>query len=201
MPTLTLEQERELFRRWRSDQDAQALTALLQSVRPYALFLARRLRPNRAAWDDAVAEAMAGALEAAWRFDPERGVRFVSYACPWMRAGMLGVARAVTAGAAEEPLERGGAEFLASTDAQADQVVGTTQASQLARYLASTLEPRLRTIVERRFLSDDPVTLADVARDLGLSRERARQLERDAVDKLRRRAHNERLTRTDLLAA
>jgi RNA polymerase sigma-32 factor len=199
MSTLTSDQETELFARWRKNGDRRALEPLLESVRGYALFLARRLRANRAAWEDAVAEAMKGAVEAAVRFDPTRGVRFVTYAGHWMRAAVLGVVRDTTEQSAEDLTER--EESLASPGNGADEQVNATQVATLVRRITSTLEPRLRSIVESRFLTEEQPTLADVARDLGLSRERARQLELEALEKLRRHARGHRLSGSDLLAA
>ena len=49
----------------------------------------------------------------------------------------------------------------------------------------SVLDDRERLIVERRILSDDSASLASLGRELGVSRERARQLEARAKKKLR----------------
>jgi RNA polymerase sigma-32 factor len=48
-----------------------------------------------------------------------------------------------------------------------------------------TLNPREKFIVQRRILSDDPVTLKELGKHFGITRERARQIERAALDKLR----------------
>ena len=47
------------------------------------------------------------------------------------------------------------------------------------------LNPRERALVQRRYLADDPPSLADLAREQGLSRERMRQIEARALEKLR----------------
>ena len=49
---------------------------------------------------------------------------------------------------------------------------------------AASLSPRERLIIERRLLTDDAATLAEIGRDLGLSRERVRQLEERVKAKL-----------------
>ena len=48
------------------------------------------------------------------------------------------------------------------------------------------LSRRERQVLEKRHLEDQPHTLSEIGRDLGVSRERIRQLELRACDKLRR---------------
>jgi RNA polymerase sigma-32 factor len=48
-----------------------------------------------------------------------------------------------------------------------------------------TLQPRERCVVERRFLSSERTTLAGIGRSLGVSRERVRQIEQRAVERIR----------------
>lgn len=57
------------------------------------------------------------------------------------------------------------------------------------RYALAELDPRERGIIEQRYLSDaeQQLSLAEIARRLHISRERARQLEQRAISKLRRR--------------
>jgi RNA polymerase sigma-32 factor len=50
----------------------------------------------------------------------------------------------------------------------------------------STLNPRERHIITQRILADSPATLQDIADDYGISRERIRQIEHNALQKLRR---------------
>lgn len=50
----------------------------------------------------------------------------------------------------------------------------------------AALDPRERKVIERRYLGDD-ATLKDVGAEIGVSRERARQLESRALEKMRRR--------------
>ena len=61
------------------------------------------------------------------------------------------------------------------------------QASEAVRSALKRLDPRERYIVEQRLTVDteDELTLAEIARRLGVSRERARQLEARAKKKLR----------------
>src|SRR5947207_976855 len=56
----------------------------------------------------------------------------------------------------------------------------------------TVLNPRERRIFEARRLTDDPVTLAELASEFGVSCERLRQIETNALNKLQRRARNDR---------
>ena len=54
-----------------------------------------------------------------------------------------------------------------------------------ADHALNTLNPREKYIVEQRILSDEPVTLKELGKHFGITRERARQIERAALEKLK----------------
>jgi RNA polymerase sigma-32 factor len=54
-----------------------------------------------------------------------------------------------------------------------------------AVHALETLNPREKYIVEQRVLAEDPVTLKELGKHFGITRERARQIERSALEKLR----------------
>ena len=80
-------------------------------------------------------------------------------------------------------------EVLPATDPTPEQTVTEGESAALRRHrlqeALSVLNPRERAIVERRYLSDDPPSLADLGRERGLTRERMRQIEARALGKLR----------------
>jgi RNA polymerase sigma-32 factor len=76
------------------------------------------------------------------------------------------------------------AEGANPADLVADDEWESESERQLADALA-TLDARSRTIVERRWLSDDKATLHELAAEYQVSAERIRQLERNAMKKLR----------------
>jgi len=74
-----------------------------------------------------------------------------------------------------------------------DQLMTTrTESREHARLAAALgkLDPRERFIVEQRYMQDEEASLADIGRTLGVSRERARQLEARAKQKLREGLHD-----------
>lgn len=87
-PLLSRDREYALARRWQQDRD---MTALHQLVRAYARLVvatAARFRNYGLPLGDLVQEGNVGLMQAAARFEPERGVRFSTYAAWWIRSSM-----------------------------------------------------------------------------------------------------------------
>ena len=89
LPVLTREEELELARRWRDHQDAAARDALIESHLRSVVKIVRKYRGYGIYLSELVAEGNIGLLEAAKRFEPERGLRFFTYARYWIRAYVL----------------------------------------------------------------------------------------------------------------
>lgn len=212
---------------------------------------ARKLPGNYLALEDLEQEGHIGLLSAARRFDPDRGLRFSTYARWWVRAAMTRaiettgrmvrlpggaveqtrrlrsvIADARQAGVSwtiEDVAELAGVELerahelLRQFDAVPFSSLGDGTAEgadvELDAHMArafegwpdameaaalgvdaqrldealGTLDRRQRQVLEKHFgLGSDPLTLADIGRDLGCSRERARQLEVAALEQMRR---------------
>ena len=259
---LDAETEIALARAWAQNRDAAALHRLITAYMRLAVSMALKFRRYGAPLNDLIQEANLGLMKAAEKFDPERGVRFSTYAVWWIKAGIQDhvmrnwslVRTGSTASqkslffnmrrvqarlqreatAAGEVLDSaqlqarvaldlgvpladvqmmegrlGGADFSLNTvqggDAEgrewievleddspgaADQVGETHDQAQLKRWLAAALDdlaPRDRYIVTQRRLIDEARTLESLGAELGLSKERIRQLENAALTRLRRR--------------
>jgi RNA polymerase sigma-32 factor len=63
------------------------------------------------------------------------------------------------------------------------------------------LNERERRIISDRILAEDPRTLQDLAADYGISRERVRQVEQNAMNKMRRALEKTGLSPTQTCAA
>ncbi|MEM9189240.1 MAG: sigma-70 family RNA polymerase sigma factor [Myxococcota bacterium] len=85
---LTAEEERALARR-SSQGDRRARNRLVEASLPYARAMAARLHRYGVPLEELVSEATLGLIRAAEKFDPERGVRFNTYATPWMRSYLM----------------------------------------------------------------------------------------------------------------
>ncbi|MBC7781749.1 MAG: RNA polymerase sigma factor RpoH [Proteobacteria bacterium] len=87
-PMLTPERETELARRLRDDEDIAAARELVMSHLRVVVSIARGYLGYGLPQADLIQEGNIGLMKAVKRFDPERGVRLVSFAVHWIRAEM-----------------------------------------------------------------------------------------------------------------
>ncbi len=256
-PYLDREEEFALARRWKEKRDQEALNRITVAHMRLVISMAGRFRHFGLPAVDLIQEGHVGLLEAAVRFEPEREVRFSTYAAWWIRAAMqdyilrnwsivrggtssaqkalffnlrrlrarlarerreaprgelhrevaeaLGVrvadvaamdARLSSSDASldaplvgEDGAMSGMMDFLVCDDPLPDEIVGKTidderRARWLDKALATLSARELRIIRERR-LSEEGATLEALGETLGISKERVRQIESRALEKLR----------------
>jgi RNA polymerase sigma-32 factor len=254
-PLLSRDHELDLARRWRGDGDERALHELIQSYMRLVISTASRFKNYGLPLGDLVQEGVVGLMQAAARFEPERDVRFSTYAAWWIRSamqdyilrnwsvvrtgttaaqkalffnlrrlrakiddgryGQLGedgkawIAQELDVEVAEvEAMEMrlmggdqslnaaispGGEDawqdFLADDRPNPEEIVGGSHDTQeRARWLASSLaelSEREQTIIRERRLREDGRTLEELGERLGISKERVRQIEHRALQKLK----------------
>ena len=85
-PLLTAEQETELGRRWKNAEDVDAARQLVLSHLRLVVAVSRNYLGYGLPQADLIQEGKIGLMKAVRRFDPERGVRLVSFALHWIRA-------------------------------------------------------------------------------------------------------------------
>lgn len=200
--------ERELVRRAQSG-DPEALHGLLAAHQPLTLRTVRPFVGCGVPLEDLMAEASIGLIEALARFEPERGLRFMTYATWWIRHSVVRalvaqgrnvrVPRRLLRGRdaqpipVEVPLTGGGAgaselrAALAVAGDGVDVVFEGAEREEALRDALGRLTARQRLVLERRFglAGHDDCTLQELATDLGLSKERVRQLEKQAMERVR----------------
>jgi len=254
-PLLTREHELDLARRWRHDGDEDALHELVSSYTRLVVSTASRFKHYGLPAGDLVQEGIVGLMQAAARFEPERDVRFSTYAAWWIRSAMQdyilrnwSVVRTGTTAAQKslffnlrrlrskledatkthldhadrskiaeelrvnasdvEAMEMRLAasdqslnatisvegedqwqDFLADERPSPESVVGgTLDTAKVQAWLKESLaelNEREQTIIRKRRLSEESCTLEDLGRVLGISKERVRQIEHRALQKLR----------------
>jgi len=252
-PTLKREGELDLARRYQ-DGDKAAGDLLVCANLRNVVKIAIGYRGYGFKLSELVAEGNVGLLHAVRRFEPERGLRFMTYAAYWVRAQILSyilkrwslvsvgtgplqsklffrlhrekakLAARMGEGADLTPLlaakfqtsedrirrmeqridgrdmsldakaYREGTttimDTLTDTGMDAESVVAANEVDSLVRERIEAaldrLDERERVIVERRLLGPEKDTLSAIGTQLGLSRERVRQLEQRVKLKLRR---------------
>src|SRR6201984_945495 len=86
LPMLTLEEEQEFARRFRQDNDLEAAGKLALSHLRLVVSVSRKYLGYGLPHGDLIQEGNIGLMKAVKRFDPDQGVRLVSYALHWIKA-------------------------------------------------------------------------------------------------------------------
>ena len=88
IPVLTLEEEQELARRYRDHDDIEAARRMVLAHLRFVVHVAKGYTGYGLALGDLIQEGNIGLMKAVKRFDPDHGVRLVSFAVHWIRAEM-----------------------------------------------------------------------------------------------------------------
>ena len=86
IPVLLVEEEQALSRRFRDDGDLEAARQLVMSHLRFVVHVARGYAGYGLGISDLIQEGNIGLMKAVKRFDPDIGVRLVSFAVHWIRA-------------------------------------------------------------------------------------------------------------------
>ncbi len=258
---LDAETELRLAYAWRDERDEAALHRLITAYMRLAISMASKFRRYGAPMNDLIQEAGLGLMKAAEKFDPDRGVRFSTYAVWWIKASIQDYVmrnwsmvrtgstssqkslffnmRRVQARLERESASRGevldrhemrkmistevgvplhdvemmegrlsgsdfslnatqssddeGREWIETLEDESAQQAACVEQKKdietLRTWLVeamSALNDRERFIVQERKLRDEPRTLESLGNELGLSKERIRQLEAAAFGKMRK---------------
>jgi len=258
---LDAETELRLAYAWRDQRDEAALHRLITAYMRLAISMAAKFRRYGAPMNDLIQEASLGLMKAADKFDPDRGVRFSTYAVWWIKASIQDYVmrnwsmvrtgstsaqkalffnlRRVQAKLEREAAQRGesldqhqlrqmvaadvgvsvndvemmegrlsGSDYSLNATQSSDEdgrewidaleddgvqaaeaVEGSHDTDRLRDWLITALQslnPRERYIVAERKLREAGRTLESLGEELGLSKERVRQLEAAAFAKLRK---------------
>jgi RNA polymerase sigma-32 factor len=88
VPVLTVEQEQALARSFRDEENLDAAKTLVMSHLRFVVHVARGYQGYGLGMGDLIQEGNIGLMKAVKRFDPNQGVRLVSFAVHWVRAEM-----------------------------------------------------------------------------------------------------------------
>lgn len=203
----------------RKPLDDKAVADLVARNQGFVVSMAAQYKHRGLDMDDLVSEGNIGMLQAARKFDTSQGKRFVTFAAPYIRdaiekaieqqTGLYRVPRDVADSAAEKKRSRtlsidapvGGSPELSLgrviPDADAPDPEKTLQKDLLVRELQELvrgLAPREQHVVQRFYgVGVDPLTMAEIAQEMGLKRERVRQIRNQAVRHILKKTHNANL--------
>ena len=88
IPVLSFEFEQELARRYRDDEEIEAARRMVLAHLRFVVHVAKGYTGYGLALGDLIQEGNIGLMKAVKRFDPDHGVRLVSFAVHWIRAEM-----------------------------------------------------------------------------------------------------------------
>lgn len=253
VPILTAEEEQQLARAFRDDENLEAARSLVMSHLRFVVYVARGYQGYGLGMGDLIQEGNIGLMKAVKRFDPDQGVRLVSFAVHWVRAEMhefilrnwrivkvattkaqrklffnlrkskkrLGWMNAAEVRTIAKDLNVSEREVLEmesrlsgrdiTFDAPDDDDNDHAPPSPSAYLVAANADPALayergnhehnqmdlmreglagldrrsREILQKRFLAENKATLHDLAEEYGVSAERIRQLEANALKKMK----------------
>jgi RNA polymerase sigma-32 factor len=261
-PLLSVEDEQLFARAFRDEGDTRAAHRLVTANLRFVVKVAYEYRSYGFRMADLVQEGNIGLMKAVQKFDPDKGIRLISYAVWWIRAYIqnfilkswslvkLGTTQAqrklffslartrreldksslehgsdsdgqdaqkvahklrVKASEVREMEQRmdgrdlsldapmgddGGyshVDFVSASTPQQDEELSGAQEQQVVSgrvgVALARLDARERYIIEQRIMNDHPLTLKELGEHFGFSRERARQLEIRAKEKLRQELH------------
>ena len=211
---LTNEEERQLAERI-AKGDSRALSKLVEANLKFVVTVARQYIGKGVAMEDLVSEGNIGLMKAAAKFDASKGVRFVNYAVVHIRqaiekaidqqGGLYQVPKDVKQDLARQqsiPLSVDAPlghrtnmsllSVLVNKDAPlADERVHSEAIEDAIEYALGTLDDRERRVVNAFFgIDQEHETMAEIAEDMDLKRERVRQIRDKSVRKLRKAYRN-----------
>ena len=211
---LTNEEERQLAERI-AKGDERALSKLIEANLKFVVTVARQYKGKGVAMEDLVSEGNIGLMKAATKFDASKGVRFVNYAVVHIRqaiekaidqqGGLYQIPKDVKQDLARQqsiPLSVDAPlghrtnmsllSVLVNKDAPlADERVHSEAIEDAIEYALGTLNERERRVVNAFFgIDQEHETMAEIAEDMELKRERVRQIRDISVRKLRKAYRN-----------
>src|ERR687889_718666 len=203
-PMLEPGEEYMLAKSWREHGDREAAHKLVTSHLRLVAKIAMGCRGYGLPISEVVSEGNVGLMQAVKRFEPDKGFRLSTYAMWWIKAAIREyvirswslVKMGTTANQKKlffnlrNEGEGGGEwqDWLVDQGQSQEQVLVEEEEGQnrlkALRNALSVLNPRERRIFEARRLSDDPITLEELSTEFGVSRERVRQIEVRAFEKI-----------------
>ncbi len=195
-PLLTEEQERQLAERIRKG-DERALNKLVEANLRLVVATARPYQGKGMSIDDLISEGNIGLMKAAAKFNPEgRAIRFAGYAIPFIRRQIEKSLAPAPSSSLDAPL--GIKPNMSLLSVLADNSLLPTDSRLYSGAQLEAIEHALNSLNEREYrvitayfgINQEHATMAEIAADMGLKRERVRQIRDRAIRRIQHYLHS-----------
>lgn len=184
--------------------DERALNKLIEANLRFVIVIARQYQGKGLSMEDLVSEGNMGLMKAAAKYDATRGLRFVNYAVVFIRRQ---IEKALDKESAEQRVESMRDGQTRSVDAplgskanvsllsvlvnadspMADQRVYDANLAEAIEQALTELNERERAVINAYFgIGEERMTMAEIGEQMGLKRERVRQIRDRATRRMRK---------------
>ena len=170
---LSEDEERRLAARIHAG-DERALNKLIEANLRFVVAIARQYQNKGLPIDDLISEGNIGLMKAARKYDGERGVRFVNYAVVFVRQQI------------EKALKLESAELRVENMKDVRDDNSPAIADGVEYSLDSLNERELKVVTAYFGIGQERLTMAEIAEDMNLRRERVRQIRNKAIRRLKK---------------
>ena len=170
---LSEDEERRLAARIHAG-DERALNKLIEANLRFVVAIARQYQNKGLPIDDLISEGNIGLMKAARKYDGERGVRFVNYAVVFVRQQI------------EKALKLESAELRVENMKDVRDDNSSDVADGVEYSLDSLNERELKVVTAYFGIGQERLTMAEIAEEMNLRRERVRQIRNKAIRRLKK---------------
>ena len=184
--------------------ETKDIRKLVEQNQGFVITIARQYQGRGLDIDDLIGEGNVGLIKAARKFDSERGVPFVNYAVVFIRQQIekslkheedqtriesngKGVRRSVDAPLGAKANVNLLSVLVNPNSPMADERVYSANTAEAIEYALEKLDERSRQVVEAYFgVTQEHLTMAEIAEDMSLKRERVRQIRDHAIRQIKK---------------
>lgn len=193
---LSKNEERDLWLKYKNNNDLSARNKLLESNLKFVASIAKYYKGRGLSYSELVAEGNMGLIKALDKFECERGNKIISYSVWWIRQSILDAIEKRNSNNMddypadyEEQLDNDETNQKAQVQPEAfiTEEDETLESKKIIKTLIGCLDERERNIITKYYglNGDDEMTLEEIGEELGLTKERIRQISEKALKKMR----------------
>lgn len=199
--SLSKDEELSLWRKYKYDNDLEARNKLISSNLKFVASIAKSYQGRGLSYADLIAEGNMGLIKAMNKYDAERGFKAMSYSVWWIRQSILEALQKRNLIEDDElPQEyepqpsddaiyyaQDISPYIDEIVAEEDKTMKRKEEVSTVNFLMNNLSERERKVVSSYYglTNQRPMTLDEIGENMGLTKERVRQINEKALKKLR----------------